>query len=180
MKRNEIRSWDDIPQYTRDAAYRVDVPLDSVESTLARYRKSAEDGLQLEPDFQRAHVWSTQKRRAYVEHLLRGGHASREIRFNCPGWMRDFRGPMTLVDGLQRLTAVRMFANSRLPVFGRYFHQFEGRFPWARCSLLFYINTLATRAEVLQWYLDLNAGGVVHTKAELDRVRELLERETAA
>jgi hypothetical protein len=29
----------------------------------------------------------------------------------------------------------------------------------------------------LQWYLDLNDGGVVHTKEELDKVRGLLTLE---
>jgi hypothetical protein len=39
------------------------------------------------------------------------------------------------------------------------------------------VNDLKTREEVLQWYLDLNSGGVVHTEEELNRVREMLEKE---
>lgn len=39
------------------------------------------------------------------------------------------------------------------------------------------MNDLDTQAEVLQWYLDINSGGVVHTEAELDKVRWLLEVE---
>jgi hypothetical protein len=39
------------------------------------------------------------------------------------------------------------------------------------------VNELKTRREVLQWYLDLNAGGVVHTTKEIERVRELLAKE---
>ena len=30
---------------------------------------------------------------------------------------------------------------------------------------------------MLQWYIEFNSGGVVHTKEELDRVRKLLEDE---
>jgi len=37
------------------------------------------------------------------------------------------------------------------------------------------INGLQTRKELLTWYLDLNDGGTVHTKEELDKVKEMLE-----
>jgi len=36
---------------------------------------------------------------------------------------------------------------------------------------------LEKAGEVLQWYLDFNSGGVVHTEEELKKVRELLESE---
>jgi hypothetical protein len=41
----------------------------------------------------------------------------------------------------------------------------------------FHINDLRTRAEVLQWYLDLNTGGTVHSDEEIEKVKKLLERE---
>jgi len=44
-------------------------------------------------------------------------------------------------------------------------------------DFVFSMNTLRTKAEVLEWYLQLNSGGVVHTEAELKRVRKLLVRE---
>jgi len=34
-----------------------------------------------------------------------------------------------------------------------------------------------TRAEVLTWYLQINAGGVVHSDEEIERVKELLKEE---
>ena len=39
------------------------------------------------------------------------------------------------------------------------------------------INTLPTRAAVLQWYLEMNAGGTPHADAEIERVRGLLAAE---
>ncbi len=44
-------------------------------------------------------------------------------------------------------------------------------------DFVFCVNDLQTRAEVLQWYLDLNEGGVVHTSEELNRVRAMLAKE---
>jgi len=168
-----VMNWSDIPQFTPGAAYSVDVSLDAVEATLQRWGESAA-GLQLEPDFQRGHVWTDGQRAAYVEHLLRGGQGSREIRFNCPGWMDDFRGPMVLVDGLQRLTSVRMFLDDRLAAFGHRRSQFGGRPPFRKQGLLFSVNCLPDRAAVLKWYIELNDGGVVHAPEELERVRALL------
>jgi len=55
------------------------------------------------PDFQRGHVWDDAKSIAYVEFCLKGGVSARTLFFNCPGWQN--KGPMQLVDGLQRLTA---------------------------------------------------------------------------
>lgn len=168
--------WSDIPQFTAGAPYSVDVSLDAIEATLQRWGDS-DAGLQLEPDFQRGHVWTDSQRSAYVEHLLRGGVGSREIRFNCPGWMADFRGPMVLVDGLQRLTAVRMFMDDRLAAFGHLCSQIGGPPPFQKQNLRFSVNSLPDRAAVLKWYVELNDGGVVHAPEELDRVRALLEIE---
>jgi hypothetical protein len=39
------------------------------------------------------------------------------------------------------------------------------------------VNDLKTKAEVLQWYLDINSGGVVHTETELEKVKRLLTKE---
>ena len=40
------------------------------------------------------------------------------------------------------------------------------------------IATLKTRKEVLQWYLDFNTGGVIHTDKEINKVKDLLRKES--
>lgn len=170
--------WKDIPQYTREGHYCVDVPLDSVEAHIKRFADSCEKGLELEPDFQRAHVWSADQQEAFVAHILKGGAGSSEIRFNCPGWLGNFEGPIVLVDGLQRLTAVRRFMAGELRVFGHLVHEFEGRLP-LRYGLKFRMNDLATRREVLEWYLQINTGGTPHTDDEIAKVYGLYAEEVA-
>ena len=113
----------DVPKYTKDGHYRIDVPFTSLDHTIARFEQ--EYGLQINPDFQRGHVWDQKKQTAFVEHMLKGGKGSEELRFNCVNWMRDPKPPMVLVDGLQRLTAVQLFMNNRLPVFGYTLHEYE-------------------------------------------------------
>ena len=166
--------FSEITPYTLDGKYKVDVPLDYLVSQLQRYEQY--HNLQLCPDFQRGRVWSEEKQIAFVEHLLRGGTGSNIIRFNCPGWMRRRRQEMVLVDGLQRITAATRFLGNEIPAFGSFFHEYEDT-P-GLIMLTFLVNDLPTRADVLQWYLEINEGGVVHTEAEIERVRALLAAET--
>ncbi len=168
----------DIPQYTRDGNYRINVPWDYLEESIKSYQER-DPALDLDPDFQRGHVWKESQQKAFVQHILSGGVGSKEIRFNCAGWMKDFRGPFVIVDGKQRLEAARKFLRNELRVFGYYFKEFTGKFRTIRTDFLFNINDLRTREEVLQWYLDINTGGVVHTPEEIWKVRDLLALERA-
>jgi hypothetical protein len=164
--------YDDIPRLP-SAHYRVAVDWGDLESHISRQSDSTGlCPLNLDPDYQRAHVWTEDQQRAFVEYALMGGEVGRTLTLNCPGWLGDWRGPYELVDGKQRLTAVRRFLAGELRVFGHVIGEYEGRLPstasfdWAICS----VNT---RAEILQLYININAGGTPHTKAEIDRVREL-------
>jgi hypothetical protein len=166
----------DIPQLTRDASYRVNIPWDYLEEWLRPRDDVVPD---LDPEFQRAHVWTEEQQIAFVEFMLRGGKGSNEIRFNCVGWMGDFRGPFVLVDGKQRLEAVRKFMANKLLVFGEYyFSDFEDRLRIVYVDFIMMVNSLPDMKSVLRWYLEINSGGTIHTDAELDKVRKLLEKET--
>ena len=167
-------NFQSIPKYIQDGSYQVNCDLENLDVNIRRYE--TEYGLQICPDFQRGRVWTEAQQIAYVEHLLRGGKGSELIRFNHPGWFRSFKGDMVLVDGLQRLTAALRFVWNDLPVFGHYREEWTGWIP-IQVGFLFMVNDLRTRAEVLQWYLEINEGGTPHTEAELDRVRGLLEAE---
>lgn len=170
--------FSDIPQMSRPG-YSCDVSLDALHHSITRYQNSRLSPLNLEPDFQRMHVWTPDQQTRYVEFILRGGNSSKDLYFNCPGWMGSYKGPkgpFELVDGKQRLEACLGFLDGRVPVFGGlHFEDFEGN--CSAVTLKFHINSLPTRGEVLQWYLDLNEGGVVHTTEELDGVKALLEAE---
>ena len=166
----------DIPQFTTDGNYRIDVSLRSLKEEIERYT-SDKHKLNMNPDFQREHVWDQEKQIKFVEFILKGGTSARIIYFNHPGWMRSFKGEFVLVDGKQRLEAALKFLDNKLPIFdGLYYKDFTGHFPLST-RLTFCVNDLKTRKEVLQWYLDLNTGGVVHTDEEIERVRNLLEKE---
>jgi len=171
--------FQDIPQFTRNAPYGVDISWDY----LARHymREVIDYGLDVNPDFQRDYVWTPEQKVRYVEFVLQGGMTGKDLYLNCPGHKFGRVGPnygaegyYVLVDGKQRLDAVLGFMNDEFPIFGGNFrrdypdnpHILTARFHWN-------VNDLATREEVLQWYIDLNAGGTVHRPEEIDRVRVL-------
>ena len=169
--------WDEIPQFTSCRNYGVDC-------SLFRYfceyidREIAE-GLVLNPDFQRGHVWTEEQQTAYIEYLLMGGMSGRTIYLNA----KDAESPSpenqdyVCVDGLQRITAIRGFYHDEIPAFGHRYSQFEGPLNLTKFTMRIVVNDLQTREEVLQWYLELNTTGVPHSKEELDRVKALLNRE---
>lgn len=172
--------FSDIKPFTKDGNYEVNVGLKYLERTLKNYEEDY--GLELNPDFQRGVVWTEEQQIAYVEFFLRGGKTARVIYFNCPSFSRNVKendSPMVCVDGLQRLTAIRKFLNNELKVFGSYLNGFEDKDIMLRGLglLRFNINNLQTRKEVLQWYLDFNTGGTVHSQDEINRVKRLLENE---
>lgn len=175
----KITRFADVPKFVRDGSYEVDIPIPSLERTIAEWTDSYYR-LDLDPDFQRGHVWDDRKRVAYLEFFLKGGKSARVIYFNCPWWHQGSREEgyteFVLVDGKQRLTAWRKFMADEFKVFGSYFSEFTDHLR-AHQTLKFNVNDLKTRAEVLQWYLDFNSGGVVHTEDELARVRKLLAAE---
>jgi hypothetical protein len=181
--------FEEIPQFTRWANYQVNVSWDYLEKHIESL--SAEGSnfvLDLDPDFQRAHVWTEEQQRRYVEYILRGGKASRQLLFNCAGWNSRIKncGPYVLVDGKQRLESVRKFMRGDLSIFHNGFcgnkkpltiHDFENRPRITGADFLWSVNDLETRKEILQWYLDLNTGGTIHTEEEINKVKKLLNKE---
>jgi hypothetical protein len=169
----------------RQSNYRVDYHLSRVNSMVDGYQEDAHrmgGVLDLNPDFQRGHVWSREKQIAYMENFMRGV-APNGLRFNCAGWGNGNANgdinpnDMVCVDGLQRLTAMRQFMDGEFQVFGRYLaHDLVGTdFDPKRIHFSVEIFDIKDRAELLQFYLDINRGGVVHTDEEIARVEGLLE-----
>lgn len=172
--------FQDIPQYVRDGDYQVNVSFDYIPDWLEKNLNMGHGmaSLNLDPDFQRPHVWTKKQQTAWLEYWFRGGRSGRIIYFNHPGWMRDWKGEFVLVDGKQRLEAVRAFRENEIKVFGSYYKEFTDKPRLANIDLLFNVNCLRTRRECLAWYLQMNFGGTPHKRSELDRVIKLYEAET--
>lgn len=176
--------FEDIKPFTRSANYRVNVPWSYLEEWIASQNDSPLCVVNLDPDFQRAHVWDEKKQIAYVEYRLRGGVSGGDVYWNHPTWQTfnkpktPFDAELVLVDGKQRLEAVRKFLRDELKAFGFTRKQYTDKLrALGGADFVMHVNDLRTRAEVLQWYIDLNAGGVAHTDEEISKVKALLDLE---
>ena len=168
----------DIPKFTRGARYQIDISWKYLPAYLQSLKEDYR--LNLAPDFQREHVWSPRQQQAYIEYALAGGLTGKDIYFNYPNYnlnaMQD-TDSMVIVDGKQRVEAVMAFLRDEIIVFGHRLCDFEGEFRANLCTLKVGINDLETKAEVLSWYLAINATGTPHTPKEIERVRAMLKQE---
>lgn len=171
----------DIPQFTQEGDWECNYPIDRFIITIDSWvsGEDTEAPLELNPDFQRGHVWNEQQQIDYVEFILKGGKTGRVIYLNNPIWgnydNNDYND-FVCVDGLQRITAIRRFVNNEIKALGYYFREFKGNTRMIK-DMKININSLQTRKEVLQWYIEMNSGGTVHTEEEINRVKELLKNE---
>jgi uncharacterized protein with ParB-like and HNH nuclease domain len=178
---NRVFSFQDIPQLEYgNSSYTIF--FSSLERELLKYKK--ECNLDLNPEFQRSYVWNDNQKEKYVEFLLRGGRSARDIYFNFPRYTKgtDFEevdpilNRMVIVDGKQRLSAILGFMQNEIKAFGYFYKDFTGVIRNCKYYLTFNINQLTTRQDILNWYLDFNSGGTIHTEEELNKVRQLIAK----
>jgi len=162
--------FSDIKKLTPNGHYKVNQSWSNLIHALDHYKQITITGLDLNPEFQREHVWTKDQQVAYVEFKLRGGKGANLILFNCPNWNKTSRGPFVLVDGKQRIEAVLRFLNNEIKVFGYYLKDFEDTLR-SEPDFIFCINNLPTMRDVYHWYTELNSGGTPH----LDKVRKMID-----
>ena len=113
--------FSEIPQLLSAGTWECHYSLGSIAGVLEEWQ--AESGLQLNPDFQRGHVWTPQQQSRFMEYTLRGGRSGQVIYFNQPGWHLSVAAgaynDLICVDGLQRLTAIQRFMANEIPAFGQ-------------------------------------------------------------
>ena len=164
----------DIPRMSQ-ANYRVDVPWDNLKRHLELFGEGST--LDFDPPYQRGYVWSEAQKTAYLEFRLKGGMSGGDIFWNAPGWYSGKDEVIELVDGKQRLQTVLGFLNGEIRAFGLLYHEFEGEPDHVRHRFKFHVNDMADPVAVVQWYLDMNTGGSIHTEKDLEpahqRLREL-------
>lgn len=156
--------------------YKVSCDFRNVPAHIARWAEDqAKMGFKfdLNPAFQRGHVWTTDQQSRFVEWLLIGGDTW-PIIFNHPAWYTDFEADMVCVDGLQRLTAICDFLTGKITAFGAFQAEFT-REQMLRASVLTFAVMDLSEKECLEMYIRINSGGTVHTPAEIDKVKCMLQ-----
>lgn len=152
--------------------YKIDLPWNVLKENISHYTQKY--NLNLNPDFQRDYVWNETQQIKYCEYILKGGASGRDLYFNHPGWMTSFEGEYVIVDGKQRLSAALKFFNNEIKIFDTYYKDYEDRLFTTRAMFTWHIATLKTQKEILEWYLDFNSGGTIHTEEELNKVKTMI------
>lgn len=154
---------------------RYDIPFGEVKQHIQ------EKGIVLNPDFQRGNVWTQPQQIAFIESILKGRvhEALRTVIVNrvYEDENPEFHGEL-IIDGLQRLTAIMAFIDGEFKVFDNQLgvddlkmSSFNIRSQYVK----FQVMNLQTKKDVLQFYIDFNTGGTVHSDSEIERVKQLLE-----
>jgi hypothetical protein len=151
-----------------------------------RYLKSlAEDygPVELNPDFQRGHVWTEEQQVRFIENVMRGiaSSASLSIQLNCSNWnTTECKGDLPIgiqcLDGLQRINAVSRFLGGEIHPFGLTLTDLEGSSYSVKLSNFYFTVQMfdyENKTDVIQHYIDFNAGGTPHAPEEIERIKKL-------
>jgi hypothetical protein len=170
--------FSDIPQFTKYGSWQCDFDFRGFVMEIERMER--EESLILNPDFQRGHVWNEEQQVKFIEFILRGGNTARVVYLNNSNFLGHHKNnpykEFVCVDGLQRIEAFKRFVHNEIKVFDCYFNDYEDKVPFLNLMKI-NVNDLQSRKEVLQWYIEFNAGGTVHTDEEINKVKRLLEQE---
>ena len=173
--------WSDIPKYiSEESCYHVNYSLKGYIGIIQEWEQDEYYRLQMNPDFQRGHVWTEQQQIEFMEFLFKGGKTGKSFYFNKPSWrtqeLIENYDDFVCVDGLQRTTAIQRFLNNEIPVFGCSYKEFDRPLRFSEYQIDIYVNDLKSKKEVLTWYIQMNCGGTPHTKDEIEKVKQLLKR----
>jgi hypothetical protein len=144
------------------------------------------DGMKviLQPDFQRDYVWTETQQISYIENMLKGFPAGRDVFFNHPTWgsFHDAdKYPIVCLDGQQRLGAVKAFMTNQIPIFGgNYRKDFSDHLPSDRAYFNVNVSCLKTKQELINTYIAFNFAGTAHDIAEAEKLEAMLKQLPAA
>ena len=136
----------------------------------------------LNPDYQRGHVWTPEQQSKFVGAMIEDHEQINPIILNDVD--RVTLNKTEVVDGKQRITAILAWIegeiNALCPCGDEVSHDSLDKIEKRALGMATTIQWRVVRLDrkgVLDYYLRLNSGGTVHTQEELNRVRGMLEEE---
>jgi Protein of unknown function DUF262 len=136
-------------------------------------------GLDLDPDYQRDHVWSIEDKVSLIDSIFNHIDIGKFVYVYLEWAENDGKYAYEVLDGKQRIRAILDFYEDKFPYKGKYFSELSNRdhdhFDGYQISYAEIRN--ATREQKLRYFLKLNTGGHIMSKEHLEKVREMLELE---
>lgn len=135
------------------------------------------------PEYQRDLVWNLEQKQNLIKSLLYGNPIGDflfkvEYEFDEKGKRNELRVLWSVIDGQQRINAIRGFFLNEFKVDEKFFKDLKY---WdARKFLDNQIKVISIKnislEEEIDIYLNRNCGGTIHSKEELDKARAFLDR----
>lgn len=165
-----VASQTEGPWYAKRLAWNHHVPT----HMSGLIRRATMEELRDNPDYQRGYVWGDEDRDLFIEAMFRGRELGLFIfvQFPSPDYFYD------VLDGKQRLNCLKDFFQGRFRYEGRLWYEFSNHDrAIVQSTMTQYVELdggRMKRSELLEVFLEVNAGGVPQTPAHLDHVRTLL------
>lgn len=123
------------------------------------------------PDFQRDNnKWSTEMKVKFVENLLSG--VNTEIKL----FRMDQDSDAQIIDGLQRLTAITDFMDSKFKVFGFSYDELKDTLSRFKTHFSISVYDFSDWAGVGKYYVDMNEN-ITHSKEDIQKAKDWFLKE---
>ena len=136
-------------------------------------------GLEIYPDYQRGNDWEQADQIHYIENLLRGNvdRKGKTILVNIVGFgtnavKTNIEHAVTILDGLQRYTAIEAFKKAEFTIFnGLSLQDLEhSKYHLQEIELHLAVYNFADKVQLLKFYKMINQTGKAHKQSEFDRI----------
>ena len=140
-------------------------------------------GLEIYPDYQRGNDWEQADQIHYIENLLRGNidRKGKTILINVVGFGTDkpetnIEHAVTILDGLQRYTAIEAFKKGEFNIFGGLSIQDleHSKYHLQEFELHLAVYNFSDKVELLKFYKMINQTGKAHKQSEFDRIDAMI------
>lgn len=137
-------------------------------------------GVDMDPEYQRGYVWDDSDREYLIDSIFQDIDIGKFVfvHLDTEEWMK--RGlSYEILDGKQRLTALKMFYENRFAYKGKYFNDLSllDRRAFMEHNISYADVHSASKKEIYQYFLKLNRGGRQMDKEHLKYVETLYEKE---
>jgi hypothetical protein len=136
-------------------------------------------GLIDSPEYQRDYVWTLADKQRLIKSIFDRADIGKFVfmQYPCP------ENRLEVIDGKQRLNAIREFVEGRFAYEGKTWFQLSVRDKYSFFDIMVQVCQLEAdrvkKSDVLWLFLSINAGGVPQTEEHVARVRALYEKELA-
>lgn len=144
--------------------YLISLSNEDLESIAIKLKwLSMNEMLNTSPSYQRELVWDLKRKQEYILFRLQGGEDI--LTFNMSNNLHE---PFEVVDGQQRLNAIIEFYEGKFSINYNGQKLYINDILWPNIPIMYRRTNFTNRGKLIQYYIDLNTGGVIHSANDID------------